>query len=263
MDDNSLIVRGTAEAIDEFREIVALLDKPVKQVEIAVKFISITTTFEEAFGIDWAIKNTRIEIFNQGFAPPQAINSVVRFATGNLDAQLNALEKSSRATVIQEPRVAVQNNGYAYVEFGTEIPVYTASVTYNQFGQRQVEFEMEPVDVENYLEVQPRVNADDSVSLWLTPQISNVTGWVEAPDGSRAPIMTYQTVMTMLRVQDGETAVIGGLVTKDDSSTKLRTPLLSRIPFIGKLFASRAKSLNDTELLIFVTPRVLHDVPTD
>jgi type II secretory pathway component GspD/PulD (secretin) len=109
----------------------------------------------------------------------------------------------------------------------------------------------------------PRINADDSVSLYLMPNVSNVAGYVEAPDGSRAPIITYQTVETMVRVKDGETMVLGGLITKDDSTTKLHTPLLSRIPVLGKLFDSRSKTLNDTELLIFVTPRILRDAPTD
>lgn len=263
LDDNSLIVRGTAEAIDEFREIIALLDKPAKQVEVAVKFISITTTFEEAFGIDWAIKNTRIQVFNQGFAPPQALNSVVRFATGNLDAQLNALLKSSRATVISEPRVATTNNMFASVEFSTEIPFFAANVNYNQFGTRTVDFSPDWVPVENYLDVMPRVNADDSITLMLMPNISNVAGFVEGPNGERIPITTYQNVFTQLTVKDGETAVIGGLITKDDSTTKLRTPLLSKIPIIGKLFDSRAKNLNDTELLIFVTPRILREVTVD
>ena len=263
LDDNSLIVRGTAEAIDEFRETVAMLDKPAKQVEVAVKFISITTTFEEAFGVDWAIKNTRIEVFNQGFAPPQAINSVVRFATGNLDAQLNALVKSSRATVISEPRVATTNNMFASVEFSTEIPFFAANVSYNQFGVRTVDFEPDWIPVENYLDVMPRVNADDSITLMLMPNISNVAGFVEGPNGERIPITTYQNVFTQLTVKDGETAVIGGLITKDDSTTKLRTPLLSQIPIIGKLFDSRAKNLNDTELLIFVTPRILRELTVD
>jgi type II secretory pathway component GspD/PulD (secretin) len=259
LDDNSLIVRGTPEDIDEFQEIVALLDKPAKQVEISVKFISITTTFEDAFGIDWNMRNGELEIFHQGFAPPQAVNTVVRWAYGkNINATLAALLRTSRATVINEPRVSVTNNYFAEVMFGTEIPIITANVTYNQFGQRQVDYDYDSVPVENYLQVLPRVNADDSVTLMLTPQISNVTGFVEAPDGQRLPIVTYQSVYTQLRVPDGETVVLGGLISKDDSTTKMHTPLLSKIPVLGKLFDSRTKSLNDTELLIFVTPRVLH-----
>jgi general secretion pathway protein D len=259
LDDNSLIVRGTPQDIDQLQEIVSLLDKPAKQVEISVKFISITTTYEDAFGIDWSVANGALQIFHQGFAPPQASNTVIRWAKGNIDAQLNALLKSSRATVINEPRVAVTNNYFAEVQFGTEIPIVIAHVTYNQFGQRQVDYEYDSIPVENYLQVLPRVNADDSVTLMLTPQISNVTGFVNAPDGQQLPIVTYQSVYTQLRVNDGETVVLGGLISKNDSTTKLNTPLLSKIPIIGKLFDSRDKSLNDTELLIFVTPRVLHD----
>jgi len=263
LDDNSLIVRGTPEDIDQVQEIVSLLDKPAKQVEISVKFISITTTFEDAFGIDWAVNNGELQIFHQGFAPPQATNTVVRWASGNFDTQLNALLKSSRATVVNEPRVAVTNNMEAEVEFGTEIPIITATVTYNQFGNRQVDYSIDSVDVENFLYVMPRVNADDSVTLMLQPQISNVTGYVETPDGTRVPIFTYQTVYTQIRVPDGETVVLGGLISKDDSTTRLHTPLLSRIPILGKLFEGRTKSLNDTELLIFVTPRVMHQAEAE
>jgi type II secretory pathway component GspD/PulD (secretin) len=258
LDDNSLIVRGTPEDIDQVQEIVTLLDKPAKEVEVSVKFISITTTFEDAFGLDWTVGNGELQIFHQGFAPPQATNSVVRWAKGNVDTALSALLKSSRATVVNEPRVAVTNNMFAYVEFGTEIPFVTATVTYNQFGQRQVDYDIESVDVENFLYVMPRVNGDDSVTLMLQPQISNVTGYVESPDGQRIPIYTYQTLYTQLRVNDGETVVLGGLISKDDSTTKLHTPLLSKIPILGKIFDSRQKTLNDTELLIFVTPRVRH-----
>jgi general secretion pathway protein D len=156
--------------------------------------------------------------------------------------------------------VATTNNMFASVEFSTEIPFFAATVSYNNYGVRTVDFQPDFVPVENYLDVMPRVNADDSITLMLMPNISNVAGYVEGPNGERIPIATYQNVFTQLTVKDGETAVIGGLITKDDSTTKLHTPLLSKIPIIGKLFDSRAKNLNDTELLIFVTPRILREV---
>ncbi|MGQ9733149.1 MAG: secretin N-terminal domain-containing protein [Candidatus Zipacnadales bacterium] len=263
LDDNSLIVKGPPEEIDQLRDIISILDKPVKQVEIAVKFVTITTTFEEAFGIDWAIKNTQIEVFNQGFAPPTAVNTVVRYATGNLDAYLSVLETQSKGSVVNEPRVTVQNNGYAMIEFLTTYPYFTATITYNSYGQRTVDYQQEEAEVSNYLEVMPRINADDSVTMFLMPQISNIVGFVESPDGQRIPIITEQYLQTQVRVPDGETLVLGGLITKDDNATKRHTPLLSKIPIIGKLFSSRQKMLNDSELLIFVTPRIIHDAPVD
>ncbi|MFO7945710.1 MAG: hypothetical protein R6V19_02700, partial [Armatimonadota bacterium] len=81
------------------------------------------------------------------------------------------------------------------------------------------------------------------------------------PDGSSYPIITEQEVYTSVTVQDGESIVMGGLIRKDNSVTHQETPLLSKLPVIGKLFRSKSYKTSNSELLIFVTPKIVRDVP--
>lgn len=260
---NALLVRGTREEIDQFREMLQLLDMPQKQVEIATKWIDVSTTASKALGIDWAVTNGALEIFNLGFAPGEAANNGIRYGRGRWFAELAVLENNSQATVINEPRVTCMNGQPGIIAFETEIPYFAATISYNQFGQRTVDFTSEFVNVSNELWVVPQINPDDSIKMQLSPQLEDQVGTVEGPNGERIPIVTTQYVDTMVRVKNGETIVLGGVIRRDESVNLRRTPLLSEIPIIGKLFESRRTEANDTELLIFVTPQIVRDGAAD
>lgn len=259
MSHNALLVRGTREEIDEFREMLQLLDMPQKQVEISTKWIDVATTASRALGIDWSVTNGALEIFNLGFAPGEAVNSGIRYGRGRWWAELAVLQNNSQATVINEPRVTCMNGMPGLISFETEIPYFAATISYNQFGQRTVDYTSEFVQVANELWVVPQINPDDSIKLQLSPQLQDQVGTVEGPNGERIPIVTTQYVETMVRVQDGETIVLGGVIRKDESINLRSTPLLSEIPIIGRLFQSKRREQNDSELLIFVTPKIVRD----
>ena len=263
MRDNALLVRGTPSAIDEFREILAMLDTPPKQVEIATKWVEVTTTAAKALGIDWAVSNGALEFWNLGFAPGEAGNNGIRYARGRFWAELAALENTGQAMVINEPRIICMNGMMGIIEFFTEIPFFSAMISYNQFGQRTVEFEAQFISISNMLQVTPQINADDSIEMYLMPQLEDQVGTVEGPNGERIPIITSQYVETMVRVHDGETFVLGGVIRKDESVNLRKTPLLADIPIIGKLFQSKRTETTSTELLIFVTPRIIRDMTTE
>ena len=186
---------------------------------------------------------------------------MVRFARGRFDGILAALLSSNRATVVNQPAVVTQNNLYAEIDFDTQIPYFTATVSYNNFGQRTVDYTSDFVDVANFLGVTPRINGDDSITMDLSPELDDTIGNVTGPNGESIPIVTTQTVLTQVTVADGETLVIGGLVRKNESQNTKETPLLSKIPIIGQLFRSDQRSLTNSELLIFVTPRIVREVP--
>lgn len=260
MQQNVLLVRGTPEAIDQFQEILAYFDQPAKQVEISTKFIEVETTQDKVFGIDWWVSNGSAEFFNLGFAPGEGI-SVARFVRGRFQAELRTLLSEGRAQVINEPRVTTQNNMPAEVNFSTEIPYFYATTDYDRWGNRTVTYESESVSVNQSLYVTPRINADDSVTLMLEPQIDDQVGTVVGPDGTILPIITSQTAYTQVRVADGDTIVIGGMIRRNEVQNIRKTPLLSEIPLIGSLFQSRTRSVRNTELLIFVTVNVIRDIP--
>jgi general secretion pathway protein D len=263
MRDNVLLVRGTPAAIDEFREILAMLDTPAKQVEIATKWIEVATTASKALGIDWAVSNGALEFWNLGFAPGEAGNNGVRYGRGRFWAELAVLENTGQAMIVNEPRVTCTNGDFGSIAFQTQIPYFSATVSYNQFGQRTVDFTADFVQVSNQLMVQPIIYPDDTIEMYLSPQLQDQVGTVEGPNGERIPIITSQFVQTRLRVKDGETFVLGGVVRKDESINLRKTPFLADIPIIGKLFQSKRTEKSNTELLIFVTPRIIRAPEAD
>jgi len=260
LEQNVLLVHGTQEAIDQFREILAFFDKPPKQVEIEARFVEVETTKDKAFGIDWFVANGSAEFFNLGFAPGQGIN-VARFRRGRFEAELRTLLNEGRAQVINAPRVTTQNNLEAEVDFSTEIPYFYATITYNEFGQRQVDYETETVSVSQSLSVTPRILEDDTVVLDLEPEIDDQVGTVIGPSGEVLPIVSTQSVYTRVRVADGDTLVIGGFTRTNETFNIRKTPLLHKLPIIGNLFRSRVVADRQSELLIFVTPRILREIP--
>ncbi len=260
MRDNSLLVQGTQEEIDEFREILNLLDTPAKQVEIQTKWLDVATTAAKALGIDWSVSNGALEAWNLGFAPGEAANNGIRYGRGRFWAELAVLENTGEAMVINQPKVTCMNGTPGVISFETEIPYFSATISYNQFGQRTVDYTSDSVEVSNELWVVPQINPDDSVRMQLSPQLQDQVGTVEGPNGERIPIITTQYIETMVRVNDGETIVLGGVVRKDEAINLRKTPLLADIPIIGPLFQSKRKEISDTELLIFVTPRIVRDM---
>ena len=259
MSHNAILARGTREELDEFREMLNLLDIPQKQVEIATKWIDVQTTAAEALGIDWSVTNGAWEIFNLGFAPGEAANNGIRYGRGRWWAELSVLLNTSQATVINEPRVVCMNGMPGTIAFETEIPYFSATISYNQFGQRTVDYTSDSVTVSNELSVVPQINPDDSVKMLLAPQLEDQVGTVEGPNGERIPIVTSQYVETMVRVPDGETVVLGGVIRADESVNVRKTPLLNEIPIIGNLFRSKRVEKTNSELLIFVTPKIVRD----
>ncbi|MCX7599540.1 MAG: hypothetical protein N2512_11855 [Armatimonadetes bacterium] len=264
MPQNALLVRGLPEEIDQLKELIELLDKPAKQVEISVKFVQVTITSEKSFGIDWTVTNGQLEVFNRGFAPAEATNNVVRFARGRFEALLTTALSSGRATVMAEPIVTTQNNMPAEINFYTEIPYFAATVTYNEFGQREVDYEPDYVYVDNVLSVTPRINEDDTITMEVYPEIDQQVGTVEGPNGERIPITSnWYVYVPQVTVADGETLVIGGMINKTTDENFRRTPLLSEIPLIGELFKSKRRVVNNSEVLIFVTPKIVRPIPRE
>jgi type II secretory pathway component GspD/PulD (secretin) len=257
--DNALIVTGTQQEIDQFRELVELLDVPARQVEIAAQFVQVDTSEAHGYGIDWFANNGALELFAQGIAPSTGAFTA-RFQTDTFSALLNLLLRANKAKLVNQPRAVALNNGYAEFSIETYIPYFQAEINYNQFGQRTVDYTVDAVDVSNSLYVQPRINADDTITVMLYPELSDQVGEVTGPNGEVIPIVTYQYTTTIARVRDGATSAVGGLIRRNDSLDTVGIPFLSDLPLIGRLFKRQQIVKNDSELIIFVTPRIVRDI---
>jgi type II secretory pathway component GspD/PulD (secretin) len=261
---NSLIVRGTSDAIAEVLEILSLIDLPPRQIQIETRYVTLTTNQANAFGFSWAIGNGEFATSSQS---SYAGTHALRYAVGNFTGQIEALIRQSKGKVINAPTVAVQNGQPGMIMVGKTQPVFIPNIETNQFGIRTVEYEIEEFPAMTGLMVIARITGvppKESITVYLSPQVQDFAGVVSSPDGqSTVPIITQQFVYTVLRVKDGETIAMGGLMRKNEDYEEEKVPLLGDLPFIGQLFRNHRKSNDTSELFIFVTPTIIRDEETE
>jgi len=281
---NTLIITDLAERLTTASDLIGTLDKPQPQVEIEARIVQTTKDYARALGIQWGFNgrvdpalgnSTNLAFPNsgtlsgrtggqQGPTPsgnsqvPTGVNlgvtgasSAVGLALGsvngalNLDFALSALERSGNGRLLSTPRVSTQNNIEAEITQGVQIPIQTVAN-----NTVTVSFK----DAALTLKVTPQITASNTVIMKIS--VENAS-----PDFSRSiggiPPINTQRALTSVLVSDGQTTVIGGIYTSQEQAATDRTPGLSRIPFLNWLF--KRDTLNDqsTELLIFITPRIL------
>lgn len=258
---NMLIVRGTPEAIEGFKRILSWLDVPPKQVLIEAQFVDISTEYEESMGIDWTLSTGEVTAGVVGLAAGGVLT--VRYDVGRFGATLAAALRTGRARIVNAPRIATLNNIPAVIAIATVFPI-VLSFTYVLPGgvSRTVETVVF-FPVTSFLLVLPTIHADDSITVMVIPTLADIIGTVRGPGGIELPQFTIRSLSTVIRVKDGESIVIGGLITRRDTVSELRVPWISRLPIIGALFRGRVERERDTEILIFITPRIIRtEAPT-
>lgn len=274
---NTLIITDTARKIQEIRELLARLDVPARQVMIEARVVVATDGWSRDLGarLNFAAIN---RVGNIGGDPHQiggstpgapatgggqslsdisssAANlslSLLNLANGNLlSLELRALEADEKGKVISNPRVVTSNQKPAVILNGTQIPYVTES---NSGGliTRTVTFK----DAFLCLLVDPQILNNDSIILNVEVQKDAVSNLADAFNN---PAINTKRIKTQVRVNNGETLVLGGIFDGDESSTVSKVPLLGDVPVFGNLFKTTTKKNSKTELIIFLTPRILDD----
>jgi type II secretory pathway component GspD/PulD (secretin) len=123
-------------------------------------------------------------------------------------------------------------------------------------------FQPVAINIPTLLSATPRVNGDGTITMFIPFTLSQQTGESVGPNGERIPNSFTSQIAVLRRVPNGGTVVLGGTLTKSDSESTNRIPILSELPIIGRLFRSKLLSKNDTETLIFFTPTIIPDLPS-
>lgn len=253
---NSLIVTDIPRKLNEIGRMLPILDSPTAQVMIEAKLVEIDASARREFGIDWSVGNlTRTDQLtragmNTGLAVGDPTGNI-SFGTVtnmfNIDATLSYLESENMAHILSEPRIAICDNMTGFVMSGKQVPLTLLDQAGNPYVQ------LYSVGVS--LEVTPHINANNNVTLELRPVVSDLSGESTA---SEQPIILTQEANTTLMIDDGATAVIGGIMRSKTTSVRRRVPILGHIPFLGDLlFSYSSDNVESTELVIFVTPHII------
>ncbi len=259
---NALIVMGTSEAIEEFRKLVEILDVRVPQIMVEAQFVEMRVDDARQFGINWSWVGGETSVDVGGISPGG--NITVTFVKGRFSSLLQAMVTSERARIVNAPRLATMNNqpvtftvSRTYFYFTTSTVVQTPVFAGSQVFTQNV---LNALPVVTSFTIRPQVNGDNTITVDVTTVISDVAGFITGPNGERIPEPTATSLPTRLRVENGDTIVMGGFVRKNISTSKRKVPLLSEIPILGKtLFTGTTYTESDSELLIFLTAYVLQE----
>jgi type IV pilus assembly protein PilQ len=290
---NVLIIRDLPKNIAEVKGLVATLDTATPQVLIEARIVEVDTTFTRDLGVQWggAVRGvsgskqygiTGVTDASGASVPGAPVNAAttnpftatnplptfvanlpaaVGLGSGGgiafgilkdnlrLDLSLTALESSGKGKIISSPKIVTTDNKEAVIEQGTQIPYSTVSAS-----GTNVQF----VDATLSLKVTPHITPDGRVSMKV--DVKNDSQGDVAP-GSTTPSINKKKATTDVLISDGETTVIGGIlqITRNESRSGL--PWLSKIPVLGYLFRRDTNSVQNRELLIFITPKILKQEP--
>ena len=166
---------------------------------------------------------------------------------------IEALESDNKTKLLQEPQVTTFDNYSAEVNVGTTLPVLVPQGEGSVFGTNPYTFQ--DIDVNIVLNVTPRINSPNEITMQLDTQVSAIINYV-GPDKDR-PVVSNRSAKTNVVVGNGETLLIGGLILEDDSDITGRVPFFGNIPIIKNFFSIDTKSEQQRELLIFITPSII------
>jgi len=266
--ENQIVVADFPERLRLVAETVRHLDVPRRQVRIAAFIYDISLEDIEEIGINWnsALKGNNLDAENNPqdvFAidsitqvPPAlgAANGIMTFMSlsRNFDvtAVVNALQQSDDSRLLADPNVTVLDNDQARIEIITEIPYQELTQTSGGGNIGTTSFREAGVR----LQVTPRIAADGTIEMNVTPSFSRLTGFTP---GDNQPIIDRREASTTIRVADQQTVVIGGLRQRSDVGDFTGIPILKDIPIAGKLFRNRATTVRESELVVFITPIIV------
>lgn len=278
---NELIVTDTRGTLDKAEKLIRMLDKEVNQIMIEARIVTVDVGYSQSLGVSWGLrKNSGPNGNNPGFGVAQGDKSSLEVGSDgpngshsytlnlptelaaaaggvvgamtwgnllkdiNLDLTISALESINKAETLASPKVFTLENQAATITSGTTLYVQTTSAS----GTKP-----EPLNANLSLTVTPRVTGDNFIMMDVTA--TNNTP-ADPPPGSTAAINT-QAVTTSVLVKNGDTVVLGGVYIKTKSNGDSHIPLLGRIPILKYLFSSNTWKDTTSELLIFITPKLV------
>ncbi len=287
---NSLIITDTAVKLAAIRELIELVDIPVRQVMIEARIVIAQSDATKNLGIQWGggyldggsnnilsvagdtanvtgLNNSVIDgtaatvDFPGALLVDLGVASTSGFAVGFtsndllLTAELSALEAEGSGEVVSQPKVITGDKQAAIIKSGTEIPYQESSAS----GATTVSFKEAVLQ----LDVTPNITPDDRVILDLRINQDSIGQFVDGEFGSQIPTIDTTEIDTQVLMGNGETVVLGGIFRTEDIQAVNKVPFFGDLPYVGAFFRNEINERTKTETLIFITPRILADTLLD
>ncbi len=255
---NSLLITDTQNNIQVITDTISKMDIKSNVVEIKAEIVEVDTNALRELGISWTA--------TKGATPPTTTGTTYTATQSlgnfNLDlgtvidkvqvnATLSMLGSKGKSRLLSSPSITTIDNQVARIIIGDKVPYEKKTLSSSAAGETATESTIEFLDVGIKLEVTPTININKQITMKIRPEVSTYT---PSPLG---PVVHTREAETTIMVNNGQTIVIGGLMRERDSDTVQAVPFVGDIPILGWLFKKTSKSNDKTELLIFITPRLL------
>jgi general secretion pathway protein D len=268
---NVVVMRDTPDAIRMAEKLVASLDVAEPEVMLEVEVLEISRSRIQDLGIQYPTSAT--------FTPESLTAAASGASTGGLvlsdlshqssktigvsalSVTVNALKQAGRVNTLASPRIRARNKEKAKILIGQREPVITNSVTPTAAGTPVVTGSVQYLDVGLTLEVQPTVYRDSDVAIKVNLEVSNILKQVQTPSGTIAYEIGTRNANTLLRLKDGETQILAGLIQDTDTRTANSIPLIGEIPILSHLFGTNHSDREKDEIVLSITPRIIRMPP--
>ena len=260
---NLLVMRDTPDAIRMAEKLIANQDKSEPEVNLEVEVLEVGENQLLAAGIQWP---GQIALGLQGAAgvPGQLTGNeathmhsgLVRLNVSDPLFALNLREQIGRNNILANPRIRVKNREKARIHIGDKVPVITTTAGATGFVSESVNY----LDVGLKLDVEPQVYLEDDVGIKVGLEVSNVSNQIKTNSGTLAYQLGTRNATTTLRLHDGETQVLAGLISNEDRRNSSQVPGLADLPVAGRLFQNREDTSNKTEVVLLITPHVVRNI---
>lgn len=254
---NRLIAYASPRVINEIERIVRSIDHPHTQVLLETRLIEVTLDNNDKYGIDWG----NLSPISTNIAFPQVaatqgylLKNGVRGPI-NLNLLLDMLIQNGDARVLMNSKLTTTNNREASLLIGQKIPYVIQSYNTAASASTGANLQVQKEEVGVKVKMLPHVNEDAEISLVLEPEVSSITGF-KGPN-SDLPLVKVRTTKTTVRVADGQTVFLAGLLSEEETEELRKLPILGQIPLIGALFTHRLSVKSKTNLIIEVKPRII------
>lgn len=267
---NTILVTDFPTNIERLKKLLLEIDAPPQQVLIEAKIVDITSKDLRNLGITWTADykpaGLKSGLFKRSTSTQEQLKSTFTMAGTSstlsggqlvvdtltlkglsLTATLDALIRDEKAQLLASPSIAALNNQEARIVIGEKVPFKERTQTTTGTTET-TQF----IDVGVTLRVTPSINEDGYITMRIHPEVSSVSALLDA-----GPRITTREADTTVRIQEGETIVIAGLIKQEDNRSKSGVPILGQLPVLDYVFGSRSKDQTQTELAVFVTPTLL------
>jgi general secretion pathway protein D len=250
---NMLVVRDTPEVIRLVERLVASMDLPDPEVMLELEVMEVSSSRVMDLGltlpteVNYGIPNSTAMITTASGLRASIANPL---AIAKLRSSVDA------SNILANPKIRARNRDKAKILLGEKVPVFTTTSTANVGVSSSVNY----LDVGLKLELEPVVQLDDEVVIKVALEVSSLTGLIKGPQDSSAYQIGTRQATTSLRLRDGETQILAGLINDTESKSGIGIPYLNEAPLLGRLFGSRNDTHKKTEVVLLITPRVVRNL---